>query len=55
MRRSSCLIALAGLVAALLPLPSQAQVPRTPPRDQWFAENDTGHWSKGDYVRIDES
>ncbi|MDQ3955637.1 MAG: S8/S53 family peptidase [Actinomycetota bacterium] len=52
MRRSLWLVAFAGLVAALVPLPSQAQVP---PRDHWFAENDTGHWSKGDHVRIDES
>ena len=55
MRRSLCLTLLAALVAALVPSLGSAQVPPTPPRDQWFAENDTGHWSEGDRVRIDES
>jgi hypothetical protein len=55
MRRSVCLVLLAALAGALVPSLSRAQVPPTPPRDQWFAENDTGHWSEGDRVRIDES
>lgn len=32
-----------------------AQVPPTPPRDQWYAYNDNGHWTDGTRVRIDES
>ncbi len=55
MRRSLSFGLLAALVAALVPSLAGAQVPPTPPRDQWFAENDTGHWSDGDRVRIDES
>ncbi|MDQ3957921.1 MAG: S8/S53 family peptidase, partial [Actinomycetota bacterium] len=55
MRRSFVLALLAATVAALVPGGAAAQVPPTPPRDQWFAENDTGHWSNGDQVRIDES
>lgn len=55
MRRSFVLALLGALVAALVPSFAGAQVPPTPPRDQWFAENDTGHWSKGDHVRIDKS
>jgi hypothetical protein len=55
MRRSLCLVLLAALAGALVPSLSRAQVPPTPPRDQWFAENDTGHWSERDRVRIDES
>jgi hypothetical protein len=50
---------LAGLVVgalavALAPVAS-SQVPPTPPRKRWFAENDTGHWSDGTRVRIDKS
>ncbi|HEX2056954.1 MAG TPA: S8/S53 family peptidase [Actinomycetota bacterium] len=55
MRRSLVFALLAALVAALVPSLTHAQVPPTPPRDQWFAENDTGHWSNGDQVRIDKS
>ncbi|HEX2294136.1 MAG TPA: S8 family serine peptidase [Actinomycetota bacterium] len=55
MRKSLAFALLAALVAALVPSFAGAQVPPTPPRDQWFAENDTGHWSNGDRVRIDES
>ncbi|HYO61936.1 MAG TPA: S8/S53 family peptidase [Actinomycetota bacterium] len=55
MRRSLVFALLAALVAALAPSLASAQVPPTPPRDQWFAENDTGHWSNGDRVRIDQS
>jgi hypothetical protein len=37
-----------------LPIAS-AQVPPTPPRNKWFAENDTGHWSNGAHIRVDKS
>ncbi len=57
MRRAFRIVAVVSLLSGVvsLPAPSQAQVSPTPPRDQWFAENDTGHWSKGDVVRIDEA
>ena len=55
MRRILTLI-LCSLAVPAFGLPiANAQVPPTPPRDQWFAENDTGHWSKGTSVRIDGS
>ena len=44
----------AALVGALVPSVS-AQVPPTPPRSKWFAENDTGHWSDGKRTRVDRS
>lgn len=44
----------AGSLAWGLP-GAAAQVPPTPPRDQWFAENDTGHWSDGTHIRVDRS
>ena len=54
MRRS-----LAGLLGALMlavAVPASAQVPPTPPRDQWFAFNDESHWgNEKDHVRIDKS
>jgi hypothetical protein len=53
-KRFVILAALAVLGAAV-PTQAGAQVPPTPPRDQWFAQNDTGHWSDGTRVRIDES
>lgn len=44
-----------ALALAASAAPASAQpIPPTPPRDQWFAENDTGHWSKGNYVRTDK-
>jgi hypothetical protein len=60
MNRSTRALAASALAAGLTALtaPAQAQVPSlppTPPRDQWFAQNDTGHWSDGTRVRIDES
>ena len=55
MRRPIAVALLACLVGAVAPATSGAQVPPTPPRDQWFAENDTRHWSDGDRIRIDES
>lgn len=30
-------------------------MPPTPPREQWYAENDTAHWGNGSRVRIDEA
>ena len=53
MRRSSAVVLAACL--CLVAVPAWGQVPPTPPRDQWFAENDTGHFSDGTRVRIDES
>ena len=54
MRRS-----LAGLLGALMlavAVPASAQVPPTPPRDQWFAFNDESHWgNEKDHVRIDKT
>ncbi|HEX9891299.1 MAG TPA: S8 family serine peptidase, partial [Actinomycetota bacterium] len=51
--------ALIAVLAAALPLsgiPVGAQeLPPTPPRDQWYAQNDTGHWSDGTRVRIDQA
>ena len=56
MKRLFVLGILSALMATLLPSQAGAQqVPPTPPRDQWYAENDTGHWSDGTRVRIDES
>ena len=46
------------MIPMLMPAEASAQVPSlppTPPRDQWFAENDTGHWSDGTRVRVDEA
>jgi hypothetical protein len=45
----------AAVLLLAMPLEAGAQVPPTPPRDQWYAQNDTGHWSDGTRVRIDES
>lgn len=54
MRRPFALVLVACL--CLVAAPASGQVPPTPPRDRWFAENDTGHFSdKGSRVRIDES
>lgn len=50
---------LAGLLGALsiaAAFPATAQVPPTPPRDQWFAYNDDSHWGNKDtHVRIDKA
>ena len=55
MKRTLILAALTGLLATAMPLEAGAQVLQTPPRDQWYAENDSGHWSDGTRVRIDEA
>ncbi|HVF52746.1 MAG TPA: S8/S53 family peptidase [Actinomycetota bacterium] len=49
------LLSLTLLLVLGAPIAAIAQVPPTPPRDQWYAENDTRHWSNGDRVRIDKS
>jgi hypothetical protein len=58
-KRTLTLITVAGLLATSLPLEAGAQIPPTPPRDDWYAQNDAqnnkGHWSDGTRVRIDES
>ncbi len=55
MKRLIVLAGLTALLAASMPLQASAQVPPTPPRNQWYAQNDTGHWSDGTRVRIDET
>jgi subtilisin family serine protease len=55
MRRALVLVCLATVAVAALPMGAGAQIPPTPERDQWYAENDTGHFSNGSYVRIDKS
>ena len=49
--------AIAGiLVTSIAAIPALAQVPPTPPRDQWFAYNDKSHWRNDrTHVRIDKS
>ncbi len=49
------ILAAVAVFAAAVPTQAGAQVPPTPPRSQWYAQNDTGHWSDGTRVRIDES
>jgi hypothetical protein len=49
---AACLAVLAFPAIASAQVPS---LPPTPTRDKWFAENDTGHWSDGTRVRIDEA
>jgi hypothetical protein len=51
MRRTLVLAACAALLLAALP--AQAS-PLQPPRDQWYAENDTGHWGDGTRTPVDE-
>lgn len=56
MRRVLALIAFTSLLLSLLPPAAGAQIPPTPPRDQWHAANDLGfdYWSDGTRVRVDE-
>ena len=43
-----------GVLSVLMAVPARAQVPPTPPRDQWFAYNDDSHWGNSKTrVRID--
>ena len=56
MRKTFALTITALALAAVgLPTAGAQEVPPTPPRDQWFAENDTGHWNNKSTVRIDKS
>lgn len=63
MRRTAILAGLLAILAGLLALPAAAQVPSlppTPPRTQWYAQNDAqdgkGHWGNPTtQIRIDES
>jgi hypothetical protein len=50
MRRTLVLAACAALL--LVALPASAS-PFEPPRAQWYAENDTGHWGNGERVPFD--
>jgi hypothetical protein len=44
------------ILASMTVMPATAQVPPTPPRDQWFAYNDDSHWGNSKtHVRIDKS
>ena len=54
MRRSLILLTLPTMLAGMIPA-ATAQIPPTPPRDQWYAYNDNGHWSDGTQVRIDQA
>jgi hypothetical protein len=56
-RRILALLVLSALGLSLLPAIAGAQVPTLPPtpeRDQWYAENDSGHFTDGTRVRVDE-
>lgn len=56
MRRAFPFLLLGALIAGLFPAPVGAQIPPTPPRDQWFAYNDDSHWGNSKtHVRIDKS
>lgn len=51
-------IAVTTMMIMMLAPAGNAQVPPTPPRDQWYAQNDTGHWqnpSPASRVRIDDA
>ena len=54
MRKGIVGLITAALIAGLAPA-APGQVPPTPPRKKWFAENDTGHWSKGKNARVDRA
>lgn len=50
------LAGLVGCLALAAALPATAQVPPTPPRDQWFAYNDDSHFDNPKtHVRIDKA
>lgn len=44
------------MTTSLIPAPVNAQIPPTPPRDEWYAYNDDSHWGGSrTHVRIDKS
>jgi hypothetical protein len=56
MMRRLFAIAVTTMMLLMLAPTSNAQVPPTPPRDQWYAQNDTGHWQNPTTrVRIDDA
>jgi Subtilase family len=56
MMRRLFAIAVTTTMLLMLAPASNAQVPPTPPRDQWYAQNDTGHWQNpATRVRIDDA
>ena len=54
-RRALLLCLAVPIVVSLSASTAALGNPLTPPRDQWYAENDTGHWGGTDRIRIDES
>lgn len=45
-----------GVIALAAAVPASAQVPPTPPREEWFAYNDDSHFGNDDtHVRIDKA
>ena len=56
MLRPAVTIAAAALLVLAVAPTGEAQIPPTPPRDQWYAQNDTGHWQNPTTrVRIDDA
>ncbi|MDQ3964464.1 MAG: S8 family serine peptidase [Actinomycetota bacterium] len=56
MRRALLFLLFGALSAGLFPAPVGAQIPPTPPRDEWHAYNDDSHWdSSRTHVRIDKT
>ena len=55
MKRHLSYAVAAALLAAFASPALGQEVPPTPARSKWFAENDTGHWKNGATVRIDKS
>jgi hypothetical protein len=48
-------VAVSVVLLAMVPAGASGDgSPFEPPRDEWYAENDTGHWGDGTRVRIDE-
>ncbi len=54
--RRTLAIAVTTMLLMMLAPAGNAQVPPTPARDQWYAQNDTGHWQNPTTrVRIDDT
>ena len=50
------LAGLLGAISLVAAVPASAQVPPTPPREEWFAYNDESHFGNDDtHVRIDKA